>query len=245
MSAEEARDRYAAHRALAGIGAAGHAAIRDSGIVLIGLGGLGCAAAQYLAASGVGRLVLCDFDTITATNLSRQVLYGAGDIGRPKIQAAREALHRLNPDTSVTLLEQRMDQAAMTRWLADGDLLIDASDNYGTRLAANRASLELGKPWVMGSCVRMEGQLVLFRGAADEACYRCAYGSAPDTLEDCPGAGVFSPLAGFVGAAMAHLALGHLTGTVNAPGLHLIDGGEWRWRTIGLRKRPDCADCGG
>jgi molybdopterin/thiamine biosynthesis adenylyltransferase len=245
MSSETERDRYAAHRALTALGEDGHAAIRASSILLIGLGGLGCAAAQYLTGSGIGRLILCDFDTVAESNLARQVLYGAQDVGRLKTHAARDALFRLNPDTALTLVEQRMDQAAIARRLAECDLLIDASDNYGTRLAANRACRAAGTPWVMGSCVRMEGQLMLFRGTAEEACYRCAYGSAPDTLEDCPGAGVFSPLAGCVGTAMAHLALGHLTGGVTAPGMHLIDGATWRWRTLGVRQRPDCPDCAG
>ncbi len=242
MTARES-GRFAAHHALEQLGPGGQAAIAASRVVLVGLGGLGCAAAQYLAASGVGHLELCDYDTVEETNLARQVLYTSADIGRPKIHAAEKALSRLNPGISLSCHEDRMDEAGITELLGTCDLLIDASDNYGTRLAANRACLALHRPWVMGSCVRMEGQVTLFTGRSGDACYRCIYGSAPETLEDCPGAGIFAPVAGVVGAAMAHLALGHLSGSVSAPGFHVLDAGRWTWRTLDIQKRKGCPDC--
>jgi adenylyltransferase/sulfurtransferase len=245
MTAERSPGRYSAQSAVQGIGQKGQDIIRAAHLLLIGLGGLGCAAAQYLAAAGTGRLTLCDFDTVAESNLSRQILYTARDVGSPKTATARDALLRLNPDISLTLVDDRVDDAALARLLPDCDLLLDASDNYGTRLAANRACLAAGVPWVMGSCIRMEGQLILFSGREDEACYRCVYGSAPDTLEDCPGAGVFSPVAGIVGTAMAHLALGHLTESVSAAGMHVLDGSRWQWRAINTTKRSNCPDCGG
>jgi molybdopterin/thiamine biosynthesis adenylyltransferase len=214
-------------------------------VLLIGLGGLGCAAAQYLVASGVGRLTLCDFDTVAESNLSRQVLYGPADIDRPKTEAAYAALARLNPDAQIATRAERMDEAGIAALLPGCDLLLDASDNYGTRLASNRACLAAGRRWIMGSCVRMEGQLMLFNDRPEAPCYRCVYGSAPDTLEDCPGAGVFSPVAGVVGAAMAHLALGCLTGSTRIEGFQLLDATRWHWRTLAVAKREDCPDCGG
>jgi adenylyltransferase/sulfurtransferase len=244
MSADRATNRYASHLALPRLGTEGQCLIGESHAVLIGLGGLGCAAAQYLVASGIGRLTLCDFDTVAESNLSRQILYGPDDIDKAKTDAARAALARLNPEATIATVKARMDEAAITDILPDCALLIDASDNYGTRLASNRACLSGNKPWVMGSCIRMEGQLMLFNTGINPPCYRCVYGSAPETLEDCPGAGVFSPVAGVIGAAMAHLSLGHLAGTISVSGFQVLDATRWEWRSINIRKKEDCPDCG-
>jgi len=230
---------------LAGIGEAGQQRIRESHVALIGVGGLGCAAAQYLVASGVGRLTLCDFDKVAESNLARQILYRETDIGRLKTAAACEALQPLNPDTSLHTIERRMTGDDMLALFPDCDLLIDASDNYGTRLAVNRVCLALQKPWIMASCIRMEGQLMMLRpDMFDQACYRCVYGSAPDTLEDCPGAGIFAPVAGIVGASAAHFALAHLAGMTRTAGLHLFDAANWQWQSIRIQKNTGCRDCG-
>jgi len=244
MGADTTQKRYASHHALPRLGPEGQRVIGTSHILLIGLGGLGCAAAQYLAASGIGRLTLCDFDTVAESNLARQILYKPEDIGRAKTGAAHAALTGLNPEISITTLKSRMDEPGISKLLPGCDLLIDASDNYGTRLASNRACLSAGRPWVMGSCIRMEGQLMLFTPGAGAPCYRCVYGSAPETLEDCPGAGVFSPVAGVIGAAMAHIALGHLAGSTAISGFHMLDATRWQWRSIKIGKNPECRDCG-
>jgi molybdopterin/thiamine biosynthesis adenylyltransferase len=235
--------RYAAHLALPELGTDGHRRIRQSSVALIGLGGLGCAAAQYLCSSGVGQLSLCDFDRVETSNLARQVLYTTADIGRRKTEVAAEVLQRLNPHCQVTVMHERVDEHLATELLQRHDMAVDASDNYGTRLAVNRASLALGKPWIMGSCMRMEGQFMLFRGRAGNPCYRCVYGAAPDTLEDCPGAGIFAPVAGIIGASMAHAALRHLAGLAVSAKLHLLDAGDWNWQALTARPRPGCPEC--
>ncbi len=245
MKSDGTRMRYASHLPIKGVGAAGQARIRDSHVILIGMGGLGCAAAQYLVSSGVGKLTMCDFDTVVESNLARQILYRSQDLGRLKVEVAKESLHILNPETNLELETQRMDDTRMLSSFPACDFVLDASDNYGTRLAVNRVCLSLGKPWLMASCIRMEGQLMLLRPDQPEnACYRCTYGQAPDTLEDCPGAGIFAPVAGVVGTSAAHFALACLAGLSVPVGLHLLDATNWDWQTLKPKRNPDCQDCG-
>jgi len=237
--------RYAAHLPLSGIGSTGQQRISAAHVALVGLGGLGCAVAQYLVSSGIGKLTLCDYDTVTESNLSRQVLYRPTDIGRGKTEVAIETLWALNPQTELQSVSTRMQDADMQVLYPACDLVIDASDNYGTRLAVNRSCLGLGIPWIMASCIRMEGQVTLMRpDLPEQPCYRCAYGEAPDTLEDCPGAGIFAPVAGIAGTSAAYFALAHLAGLQPPAGLHLFDAVNWEWRTLKINKNPDCGDCG-
>lgn len=236
--------RYAAHLPLSGIGVTGQQHIRDAHVALIGVGGLGCAVAQYLVSSGVGQLTLCDFDSVAESNLARQILYRQADIGRSKVEVASAALKDLNPDTRLRSINRRMADEDMQSLFPDCDLVIDTSDNYGTRLAVNRNCLSLKTPWIMAACIRMEGQIMMMRpDLPAQACYRCTYGSAPDTLEDCPGAGIFAPVAGLIGASAAHFALAHLAGLETPAGLHLFDAGHWQWQTLRINKNPDCKDC--
>jgi len=238
--------RYAAHLPLKGIGAIGQQRITDAHVALIGLGGLGCPVAQYLVTSGVGTLTMCDYDTVAESNLSRQILYKPADVGRLKTEAAIATLERLNPDVNLQTITRRMHVSDMQDLFPGCDLVIDCSDNYGTRLAVNRVCLEIGKPWIMASCVRLEGQLLLLRpDFGEQACYRCVYGQAPDMLEDCPGAGIFAPVAGVIGTSAAHLALAFLAGMDMPGGLHLFDGANWQWRTLQVKKETDCPGCTG
>ncbi len=244
MSTDSNTLRYSAHLPLAGIGAAGQQRIANAHVALIGVGGLGCAAAQYLVSSGIGRLTLCDFDEVTESNLSRQILFRQADLGRAKTEVATELLRDLNPDIDLQSVAKRMTDNDMRQLFPACDLVIDASDNYGTRLAVNRSCVGLRVPWVMASCIRMEGQIMFMRpDLPDQSCYRCAYGKAPDTLEDCPGAGIFAPVAGIVGASAAHFALSSLAGLQPPPGLHLFDAANWQWQSLKIRKVPDCKAC--
>ena len=229
---------------LSGIGATGQQRIQQAHVALIGIGGLGCAVAQYLVSSGVGKLTLCDYDTVAESNLARQILYRQADIGRLKVEAATEHLQDLNSGTRMESMNKRMNDEEMRALFPACDLVIDASDNYGTRLAVNRNCLSLKKPWIMASCIRMEGQIMLLRpDLSDTACYRCTYGAAPDNLEDCPGAGIFAPVAGISGTSAAHFALAHLAGLTVPEGLHLFDAGNWHWQSLKINKNPDCKDC--
>lgn len=236
--------RYSAHLPLSGIGETGQQHIRAAHVALIGVGGLGCTVAQQLVSSGVGQLTLCDFDTVAESNLARQILYRQSDIGLAKTEVATTALQNLNPDTRIHTINRRMADEDMQTLFPSCDLVIDTSDNYGTRLAVNRNCLSLKTPWIMAACIRMEGQIMMMRpDLATQACYRCTYGSAPDTLEDCPGAGIFAPVAGLMGASAAHFALAHLAGLEPPAGLHLFDATAWQWQTLRISKNPDCKDC--
>ena len=236
--------KYSAHLPLTGIGTTGQQRIREAHVVLIGVGGLGCALAQYLVSSGIGKLTLCDYDTVAESNLARQILYRQSDIGRLKVEAATDILQTLNPQTRLESINRRMTDADMQALFPACDLVVDASDNYGTRLAVNRSCLSLKIPWIMASCIRMEGQIMLLRPDLPEtACYRCTYGSAPDTLEDCPGAGIFAPVAGISGASASHFALAHLAGLPVPAGLHLFDAANWQWQSLRINKHPNCKDC--
>jgi len=189
-------------------------------------------------------LTLCDFDTVVESNLARQILYRQADVGRLKTEAATEELLKLNPDTRLNSVTRRMTDRDMHSLFPDCDMVIDASDNYGTRLAVNRVCLELKVPWIMASCIRMEGQIMYLRpDLPGQPCYRCAYGTAPDTLEDCPGAGIFAPVAGISGVSAAHFALAHLAGHSAPAGLHLFDAENWQWQSLKVGKKPDCKDC--
>lgn len=245
MTTDKNMRRYSAHFPLKGIGVAGQQRIGKAHVALIGIGGLGCAAAQYLVSAGIGTLTLCDFDTVTESNLSRQILYRPADIGRPKVEAATDFLNGLNPETRLQSVARRMSDKEMQTLFPNCDLVIDASDNYGTRLAVNRTCLELGVPWVMASCIRMEGQIMLMRpDLPEQACYRCVYGTAPDTLEDCPGAGIFAPVAGIAGVSAAHFALSSVAGMQPPSGLHLFDATNWQWQSLRINRKPGCKDCG-
>ncbi len=240
----KAASRYSSHLALASVGPEGQQKIKDSRIGLIGLGGLGCPAALYLQGAGVGQLTLCDFDRVSVSNLARQLLYTEADEGRYKVDVAAERLSDVNPEGRLAVIRARMDTDQISRLMSENDMIIDASDNYGTRLAVNRAALNTGTPWVMGSCIRMEGQVALFR-PGDEACYRCAYGTAPETLEDCPGAGILSTVAGLIGSMMAHMALSHiLSSTKPEAALHVFDGQSLQWLRLKRARNQRCPECG-
>jgi adenylyltransferase/sulfurtransferase len=244
MTTEAIMLRYSAHLPLQGVGASGQQRIGDAHVALIGVGGLGCAAAQYLVSSGIGKLTLCDFDTVAESNLSRQLLYRSADLGRAKVEVATEALADLNSECKVQAIDRRMTDEDMQALFPTCDFVIDASDNYGTRLAVNRNCLELKVPWVMAACIRLEGQIIFMRpDLPAQACYRCTYGKAPDTLEDCPGAGIFAPVAGITGASAAYFALAHLAGLQPPAGLHLFDASNWQWQSLKINKNSSCKDC--
>jgi adenylyltransferase/sulfurtransferase len=160
------------------------------------------------------------------------------------VEVAAEVLQRLNPGVRVETRATRVTDAELSLLLPQCNFVIDASDNYGTRLAVNRNCLASATPWIMSSCIRQEGQLMYLRpDLPDAACYRCAYGKAPEQLEDCPGAGIFAPVAAIIGASAAWFALAAIAGMEPPAGLHLFDAGRWQWQSLGIRKNPDCRDC--
>lgn len=238
--------RDARHLALPGIGAAGQQRIAAASALLIGVGGIGCAAASYLASSGVGRLVLSDFDTVDATNLGRQTLYGPGDIGRRKVDVAAERLEQINPDIDICCVAERLTGDALEAAVADVDIVLDGCDNFATRFAVNEACVATGTCLVSGAAIRLEGQLAVFGPDFSTApCYRCLYEEADESLENCAGNGVLAPVPGVIGTMMAVEALKFIAGLPSPRGrLLLYDAADSAFRSVGVSKKNHCPTCG-
>lgn len=237
--------RYARHIALPEIGETGQASIAAAKILIVGLGGLGCPAAQYLAASGVGSLVLNDFDRVDESNLPRQILYRPADVGELKVDAARAHLQALNPAVSIRSVADRLEPAALEAEIAQASLVLDGSDNFATRLAVNRGAVRSGTPLVFGAAIRFEGQVGVFLNQGQGPCYRCLYDDEDEWLGNCQGNGVLAPVPGVVGTIMAVEALKILLGlrSVLCNRLLLWDAKSGDWQELKLKVVPDCPVC--
>ena len=245
MSAPDVH-RDARHVALAQVGEQGQARIAAASALIVGVGGLGCAAATYLASAGVGRLFLADFDTVDATNLGRQVLFGPGDIGKPKAGVAADRLALQNPGIRIRPLTDRLDDTGLRSAVANADVVLDCTDNFATRFQVNDACVAGGRCLVSGSAIRFEGQLAVFGpDYATSPCYRCLYSEADESLLDCAGNGVFAPVPGVIGTMMAVEALKFLAGLDSPRGtLSLYEGDSGRFHSVRIPKRTDCPACG-
>jgi len=213
-------------------------------VFILGAGGLGCPAALYLAAAGVGRLTLADGDKVDLTNLQRQILYRSDSIGTAKVHAAHATLDALNPDVQIVALEQRVDE--FSKLIAQADVALDCSDNFATRHALNRASVRHGKPLVSGAAIRFDGQLAVFNATRASPCYACLFAEDAQVEEvQCSTMGVFAPLTGIIGTAQAMEAIKLLTG-VGEPldgRLAMLDAKSAEWRTVRVKKDPGCKVC--
>lgn len=246
LSADELA-RYARHVVLPEIGGTGQLRLRGASVLVIGAGGIGSPAIQYLAAAGIGRLVLVDDDRVDASNLQRQVLFGSADIGRAKVDAAADAVRRINPHVAVESHALRIDAVSAGALLADADVALDGSDNFATRLAVADAALAARVPLVSAAVGRFEGQLATFRGwEADKPCYRCLVGDAPSaTALTCAEEGVLGPTTGVLGSLAALEVLRAIVpfGEDSAGKLLLADLMSLRFRTLRLPKDAGCATC--
>lgn len=243
---ESTLSRHARHLALAQVGAAGQERISNATALLIGVGGIGCPAASYLAASGVGHLVLCDFDTVDVTNLGRQILYGPDDIGKAKADVAAERLAAINPDIEITALDRRLDDESLAVHVGSADVVLDGSDNFATRFQVNAACVASDTCLISGAAIRLEGQVTEFGpDYSTSPCYRCLYKEADESLENCAGNGVLGPVPGTIGTLMAVEALKFLAGIESPRGvLRLFDATSGEFRAVAVRKRSDCPVCG-
>lgn len=238
--------RDARHLALPQVGAEGQDRIAAGHALLIGVGGIGCAATAYLASSGVGRLTVVDFDTVDETNLGRQVLYAQGHIGELKADVAAERLCKINPGIDVVPINQRLTGKALEEAVAAADVVLDGSDNFTTRFEVNRACVAASRRLVSGSAIRLEGQLAVFGpDYAESACYACVYTDMDESLQDCAGNGVLAPVPGVIGTMMAVETLKFLAGVESpAPIMRLYDGVASEFRHLRLSKRESCTVCG-
>ena len=237
--------RHARHLALAQVGSAGQEQIAAGTALLIGVGGIGCATASYLASSGVGNLLLCDFDTVDATNLGRQLLYGPGDIGKLKASCAAARLAEINPDIRITPITERLGDSELAGSVGQVDVVLDGSDNFATRFQVNDACVASARCLISGAAIRLEGQIAVFGPDYNASpCYRCLYQEADESLENCAGNGVLAPVPGVIGTLMAVEALKHLAGIESPRGvLRLYDGVSGDFRSVTISKRAECKGC--
>ena len=239
--------RYSRQIALPSIGASGQAKLRDASVLIIGAGGLGTAASTYLVSSGIGQLLINDFDRIDPSNLPRQVLYRSSDQGAQKARIAAERLQAINPATDVIALEERLQANAMAECIAAVDAVVDCTDNFASRWLINEQCVRQHKPLISGAAIRWEGQVSVFRnGDSAGPCYRCLYSEADENLDDCTGQGIIAPVAGMVGCMQATETLKVLLGIESA--LHgklwVYDGLAGNSRIVTIPARSDCPVCG-
>jgi molybdopterin/thiamine biosynthesis adenylyltransferase len=239
-------DRHARHVALPQVGGDGQARIADATALLIGVGGIGCATASYLASSGIGHLMLCDFDTIDPTNLGRQMLYGPDDVGELKAVIATERLAVINPEIQITPIIDRLDDEALADAVAQADVVLDGCDNFATRFQVNDACVAASRCLISGSAIRLEGQIAVFGPDFDTSpCYRCLYQEADESLESCAGNGVLAPVPGVIGTLMAVEAIKFAVGIDSPRGvLQLYEANSGEFRSIQIQKRDNCPACG-
>jgi adenylyltransferase/sulfurtransferase len=201
---------------------------------------------MYLAAAGVGRLTIADHDQVDLSNLQRQILHDSRDIGRPKVESARDRLTALNPDVEVLPLQARIDPRQLQDLVEQVDAVVDASDNFATRFAVNAACVAGATPLVSGAAIRLEGQLSVFEPARnDSPCYRCLYREGEEPDQTCTDNGVLAPVVGIIGSLQALETLKLLSGVGETlcGRLLLFDGLHQEWRTVRLRKDPQCPVC--
>jgi adenylyltransferase/sulfurtransferase len=239
--------RYSRHVLLSELGVEAQQRFARAHALIVGVGGLGNPAAQFLAAAGVGTLTLVDSDHVDLTNLQRQILYSTTDVGTPKVDAAKARLRAINPDVRVEALAERVGAQQLAPLVADADVVIDCCDNFATRHAVNRACVAQRKPLVSGAAIRFDGQVAVFdRRNPASPCYHCLFGEGDELDETrCATMGVFAPLVGIVGATQAAEALKLIAGVgETATGrLLLLDSLAMRWREVRVPRDPQCPVC--
>lgn len=237
--------RYSRHILLPEIDVAGQERLLAAKVLVIGLGGLGSPVSMYLAASGVGQMVLVDFDQVDLSNLQRQIVHATADLHRPKVESARSRLLALNPEIAVTALPQALEEAELAEQLSSVDVVVDATDNFASRFAINAACVRAGKPLVSGAAIRFEGQVAVFGNGAESPCYRCLYDDADGAAETCTQTGVLAPLLGVIGSIQAMETVKILAGLgAGLDGrLLLLDGLRMEWTSVRLRRDPQCPVC--
>jgi adenylyltransferase/sulfurtransferase len=239
--------RYSRHLIMPEVGMTGQRKLKAASVLMIGTGGLGAPLGMYLAAAGVGRLGLVDFDVVDASNLQRQIIHGTKDVGRPKIESARERIQDINPHVKIETHETKLTSENALRLFVNYDVIVDGTDNFPTRYLVNDACVLTGKPNVYGSIFRFEGQASVF-WAERGPCYRCLYPEPPPPglVPSCAEGGVLGVLPGIIGAIQANETIKIILGApdIIVNRLLLFDAWRMRFRELKLRKDPDCPVCG-
>ena len=247
MLSNEEVGRYSRHLIMPEVGMTGQRKLKAASVLMIGTGGLGAPLGMYLAAAGVGRLGLVDFDVVEASNLQRQIIHGTKDVGRPKIASARDRLEDINPHVEIETHETRLTSANAMSLFRNYDVIVDGTDNFPTRYLVNDACVLAGKPNVYGSIFRFEGQASVF-WAERGPCYRCLYPEPPPPglVPSCAEGGVLGVLPGIIGAIQATETIKIILGApdIMVNRLLLVDAWRMRFRELKLRQNPDCPVCG-
>src|ERR1700758_4685025 len=239
--------RYSRHLIMPEVGVDGQRKLKAGSVLCIGAGGLGSPAAMYLAAAGVGRIGIVDFDVVDFSNLQRQIIHGTPDVGRSKLASAKDRLHAINPHVEIETYEEALSSANALKLFEPYDVILDGTDNFPTRYLTNDACVLLGKPNAYGSIFRFEGQASVF-GTKEGPCYRCLYPEPPPPglVPSCAEGGVLGILPGLVGVIQATETIKLILG-IGEPligRLLLVDALGMSFRTLKLRKNPDCPMCG-
>ena len=240
--------RYSRHILLPEIGIDGQERLSAAHALVVGAGGLGSPVALYLAASGVGQITICDHDKVDLTNLQRQIVHHTDSVGMPKVDSARATLARINPEVTVRALQERVEGERLESLVAQADVVLDATDNFTTRHAINRACVRQRKPLVSGAGVRFDGQVAVFDLRRDDApCYACLFPPGDGEDELCAVMGVFAPLTGIIGTTQAAEALKLAAGIGESLDgrLLMLDALSMRWHSVRVRRDPACPVCGG
>jgi adenylyltransferase/sulfurtransferase len=238
--------RYNRQIVLRGFDFEGQEALKAARVLVVGLGGLGCAASAYMAAAGTGAMTLLDFDTVSVSNLQRQILHSDATIGQAKVQSAREALAALNPHCHFTTFDSLLDDEAIAALVAKHTLVLDCTDNVAVRNQLNAACFRARVPLVSGAAIRMEGQIMVFTWAEGTPCYRCLSRLFGDATLSCVEAGVMAPLVGVIGSLQAMEAIKVIAhyGTPPLGKIIMYDAMTCQFREMALPRNPQCDICG-
>jgi adenylyltransferase/sulfurtransferase len=237
--------RYSRQIMLPQIDVEGQEKLLASRVLIIGMGGLGSPIAMYLAAAGIGHLVLVDDDVVELSNLQRQIAHGTPDIGLSKVESAKQTLEYLNPEIKITTYAERLEDKKLSDEIAAADIVIDGTDNFSTRFALNESCVENSTPLVSGAAIRMEGQVSVFNKTPISPCYRCLYKDEGELDTSCSTNGVLSPVVGIIGSIQATEAIKVLLdiGETLDGKLLVLDALHMEWRTLKLKKDPSCPVC--
>lgn len=239
--------RYSRQIMLPQIDVAGQQKLANANVLIIGIGGLGSAAAVYLAAAGTGTLTLVDFDKVELTNLQRQIIHRHADIDKPKVESAKQNLLAINPDIHINTIDTRPDRQMLDGLVKRADVIVDASDNYDTRFNINKACVTHRRPLVSGAAIRFEGQLSVFdKRLHDSPCYNCLYPVSGDEEQTCSENGVVAPVVGIIGSMQALEVIKIICG-IGDPlvgRLLILDALAMSWRSMKLKRDPACSVCG-
>lgn len=238
--------RYNRQIILRGFDFEGQEALKEARVLVVGLGGLGCAATQYLAGAGIGHLTLLDFDTVSVSNLQRQTLHSDATVGQPKVLSARDALARINPYIAITPVNALLDDSGIHALIAEHDLVLDCTDNVSIRNQLNTGCFSAKVPLVSGAAIRMEGQITVFTYQEGEPCYRCLSRLFGENALTCVEAGVMAPLIGVIGSLQAMEAIKLLAnyGKPASGKIVMYDAMTCQFREMKLTRNPGCEVCG-